>query len=66
MHDGEEDGMEYDGGTIEVSAIREDQRYGGLGVTPPMVKNCTLRNQPGFPTLSRRNLPFRSPASFLK
>lgn len=28
----EEDGMEYDVGTIEVSAIREDQRYGGLRV----------------------------------
>jgi len=26
----EEDGMEYDAGTIEVNAIREDQRYGGL------------------------------------
>ena len=26
----EEDGIEYDGGTIEVKAIREDQRYGGL------------------------------------
>lgn len=28
----EEDGMEYDAGTIEVNAIREDQRYGGLRV----------------------------------
>lgn len=28
----EEDGMEYDAGTIQVNAIREDQRYGGLRV----------------------------------
>lgn len=28
----EEDGMEYDAGTIEVNPIREDQRYGGLRV----------------------------------
>ena len=28
----EEDGMEFDAGTIEVNPIREDQRYGGLRV----------------------------------
>lgn len=28
----EDDGMEYDAGTIEINAIREDQRYGGLRV----------------------------------
>jgi hypothetical protein len=37
-----------------------------IGVTPPLVKNCTLRNQAGLLTLSGRNLRLRSPASFLQ
>ena len=39
---------------------------GQKGVTPPMVKNCTLRSQGRFARLRGRSLRFRSPAFLLQ